>query len=709
MCIRDRYMGSKRFCSQMKALTPRAKPPIVYVRTSPVPLPPLKSIHLTPAETLLVRAQSPPTARTRRGSPPPPSGIVPIEMVLPIARTETGGHLTHRGSPKLSPVIATPLAFLPIPKSEIQQGLVPAVEQIAPPPTTNLIDLGLIEGRGPRQRRLTQLPSVLSNQTMAFAIGGNIVQTPTVPLRKSNVRQLSPPPTTSQVPYWTLSHSRQQMSPPGGSYFETPGHASQQPVQLPLHIAVPMQVQLSPKVTQQLQQQQLQQQAPHQLPQQMPQQFQQQLQQQLPQQMPQQFQQQLQQQLPQHLPQQFQQQFQQQLSQQVPQQFQQPLQQQGLQQLPQQMPQQFLQHLPQQNPQYFPPEIPPQQHHETQYYQQQQQRPEEYMVPSEQPTYLIPPPYQNYNRPEEIVHPRQLVTTIDVSQHGTPYEKSEIHKTPPTHDQRIFIDIRGPSSSRTHEEVSPPLEARPTAEDTQPRNILLSPESNLYQFQMTLENSYGNGQQAAPQTKVFEISPYTETPVDHHTQHSPDTEVKELKTADDKEENVSPRHPKTERRRFVTQTFEDGSRYEGEKIEDIRQGRGRFTWANGETYDGEWNDDIRSGYGILWALNGSKIYEGEWRNDMFEGKGTLNNLGALSVPEDYDHLKAEDLELYITCLEGDFVHGKFTGRGTAILSDGSRFWGQFNQGRMQGLASFQNPEGDIFIGEWSNNKLIRQL
>ena len=52
--------------------------------------------------------------------------------------------------------------------------------------------------------------------------------------------------------------------------------------------------------------------------------------------------------------------------------------------------------------------------------------------------------------------------------------------------------------------------------------------------------------------------------------------------------------------------------YEGEFIGDLRQGRGRQTFADGSWYEGGWVGDRMEGWGRMQYANGS-WYEGNWR------------------------------------------------------------------------------------------------
>jgi hypothetical protein len=43
----------------------------------------------------------------------------------------------------------------------------------------------------------------------------------------------------------------------------------------------------------------------------------------------------------------------------------------------------------------------------------------------------------------------------------------------------------------------------------------------------------------------------------------------------------------------------DGSRYEGEWVDDMMTGRGYMVWADGRRYDGEWFENRCNGRGLL--------------------------------------------------------------------------------------------------------------
>jgi len=73
--------------------------------------------------------------------------------------------------------------------------------------------------------------------------------------------------------------------------------------------------------------------------------------------------------------------------------------------------------------------------------------------------------------------------------------------------------------------------------------------------------------------------------------------------------------------------LDTGSRYEGEWVDNHREGKGKFFWPDGQRYEGEYKNDRRNGKGTYFWLNGEK-YIGEWKNDQRNGSGifyTKNN------------------------------------------------------------------------------------
>ena len=73
--------------------------------------------------------------------------------------------------------------------------------------------------------------------------------------------------------------------------------------------------------------------------------------------------------------------------------------------------------------------------------------------------------------------------------------------------------------------------------------------------------------------------------------------------------------------------IKDGDVYEGDWINNLPNGKGKFYWPNGTVYEGDWVNNNRSGYGEIYYAKtdekGRKSYKGKWFNDKQNGKGTM--------------------------------------------------------------------------------------
>jgi hypothetical protein len=70
-------------------------------------------------------------------------------------------------------------------------------------------------------------------------------------------------------------------------------------------------------------------------------------------------------------------------------------------------------------------------------------------------------------------------------------------------------------------------------------------------------------------------------------------------------------------------TTKFGDIYEGEFKEDKKDGKGTLTYQNTNTYTGSWEQDKKSGHGVFVWQDGEK-YTGMFKNDLRNGKGLYN-------------------------------------------------------------------------------------
>jgi len=59
-------------------------------------------------------------------------------------------------------------------------------------------------------------------------------------------------------------------------------------------------------------------------------------------------------------------------------------------------------------------------------------------------------------------------------------------------------------------------------------------------------------------------------------------------------------------------------------VNDIKEGRGIFSFFDGSKFEGNWNEDKPNGSGMYSYANGSKL-EGRWNLGTREGKFTLTS------------------------------------------------------------------------------------
>lgn len=134
--------------------------------------------------------------------------------------------------------------------------------------------------------------------------------------------------------------------------------------------------------------------------------------------------------------------------------------------------------------------------------------------------------------------------------------------------------------------------------------------------------------------------------------------------------------------------FGNNNIYEGEFKNNMYNGRGRMIIQNslklnGSTYDGEWIDNKKNGFGIITYTNGNR-YEGEWNYDKINGKGKMTyNNG----------------DIY----EGDWENDKKNGRGTITYGNGEIYEGEWKNDKRNGFGKMTYKNGEIYEGAWKND------
>ena len=77
--------------------------------------------------------------------------------------------------------------------------------------------------------------------------------------------------------------------------------------------------------------------------------------------------------------------------------------------------------------------------------------------------------------------------------------------------------------------------------------------------------------------------------------------------------------------------YNDGTRYVGQVVNGLREGKGILYWNNGDRYEGDWRNDKKEGKGIYYYHNGNREM-GDYINDKRTGKQvTLTKTGEVKI------------------------------------------------------------------------------
>ncbi len=149
---------------------------------------------------------------------------------------------------------------------------------------------------------------------------------------------------------------------------------------------------------------------------------------------------------------------------------------------------------------------------------------------------------------------------------------------------------------------------------------------------------------------------------------------------------------------------------------DCKNGTGIYLYPSGAKYVGQFKNGEIHGIGACYYSDGS-VYRGEWKNRFPDGLGTKTlpdgrswtGRWVMGVPVDENGEVIENLfpeeneeeavatleeEVQSGCLSGDCENGE----GLFAYPDGSKYEGQFRNGKPDGWGTFTNPMGEKYVG-----------
>ena len=165
--------------------------------------------------------------------------------------------------------------------------------------------------------------------------------------------------------------------------------------------------------------------------------------------------------------------------------------------------------------------------------------------------------------------------------------------------------------------------------------------------------------------------------------------------------------------------FDNGDVYEGEMVNGLRHGKGKYTWANGDFYEGEWAKGWRSGFGIYKSYSknevdgstfASYVYEGDWKNSKKHGHG---------VATGYKAVAPTGRICFDWSYDGEWIEDNRHGNGKYTYADGSYFTGVWENNKKISASETVLPaescakstvkreelkNGDVYEGEYKDGK-----
>ena len=143
-------------------------------------------------------------------------------------------------------------------------------------------------------------------------------------------------------------------------------------------------------------------------------------------------------------------------------------------------------------------------------------------------------------------------------------------------------------------------------------------------------------------------------------------------------------------------------------------------YQNGEVYDGKMSAHMKREYKGVYYFNNGDRYDGDWVNDKRQGKGRLEFFdggefeGVFKDDEIYDgKLIDKNQNIFKNDLKkgGYFLRGKLTGMGTATFMHGDTYEGEFRDGVFSGKGklTYRNLDSEyyeevVYIGNFRNHK-----
>ena len=171
----------------------------------------------------------------------------------------------------------------------------------------------------------------------------------------------------------------------------------------------------------------------------------------------------------------------------------------------------------------------------------------------------------------------------------------------------------------------------------------------------------------------------------------------------DNEEKTAPS------RKSVSKIYDNGDSYEGEVIDELKDGKGVMIYKGGNKYDGEWKNDKKEGKGVFIYKSGSK-YEGYFKNNVKDGHGIFSYKNGDKYEGDFKNgSKAGKGVKYFANgdkYEGEWEEDEFNGNGVYYYQNGDKYVGEFKGGVKEGKGIYYYSNGEKKEGTWENDAFV---
>jgi len=141
---------------------------------------------------------------------------------------------------------------------------------------------------------------------------------------------------------------------------------------------------------------------------------------------------------------------------------------------------------------------------------------------------------------------------------------------------------------------------------------------------------------------------------------------------------------------------------------DCENGKGTMTYYSSQKYVGEFENGERNGKGTLYLPFGG-IMKGTWKNDqMVKGTAVLSDGTRYSGTWQYGYRQGKGKLVYPDGRKyiGEFHGGNKDGQGKMIFPDGRVYIGEFKAGERTGYGTMIYPDGTKKTGRFSDGEYL---